>query len=163
VSCYALPAVHRYIPIGPLSLEQVRTRLRTGPWSRASLEHEGEILGLGVEIASTGELIGDVMLMWTSAVHRSGELGWVIHPDHARLGFGTESGRALMQLAFAGLDLHRVVARIDARNVHSIRLAERLGMRQEAHLIENRWSGGAWTSEVDFALLAEEWSDQVDR
>jgi RimJ/RimL family protein N-acetyltransferase len=162
VSCYSLPAVHRYIPIGPLSVEQVKTRLRSGPWSRSTLEKEGDVLGLGVEMASTGDLIGDVMLMWTSTRHGSGDLGWVIHPAYEGQGFGTESGRALLRLAFDGLDLHRVVARIDARNTRSLRLAERLGMRQEAHLMQNRWSDHEWTDEVDFAMLADEWVDQAD-
>jgi RimJ/RimL family protein N-acetyltransferase len=162
VSCYSLPAVHRYIPIGPLSVQQVKTRLRSGPWSRSTLEKEGDVLGLGVEIASTGELIGDVMLMWTSTRHESGDLGWVIHPSHEGPGFGTESGRALLQLAFDGLELHRVVARVDARNTRSLRLAERLGMREEARLIQNRWSDDEWTDEVDFAMLADEWVGQAD-
>jgi RimJ/RimL family protein N-acetyltransferase len=162
VSCYSLPEVHRYIPIGPLSVQQVMTRLRSGPWSRSSLEKEGDVLGLGVELASTGELIGDVMLMWTSTRHESGDLGWVIHPAYGGQGFGTESGRALLHLAFDGLDLHRVVARIDARNTRSVRLAQRLGMREEAHLIQNRWADDEWTDEVDFAMLADEWVDRAD-
>lgn len=159
---YSLPEVHRYIPIGPLTVEEVRVRLQSGPWSRSTLESEGEILTLGVEITSTGALIGDVMLFWTSTTHGSGEIGWVIHPDFGGHGFGTESVRALLRLAFDELGLHRVVARIDARNTRSLHLAERLGMRQEAHQIQNRWSDGRWTDEVDFAMLAGEWGGQVD-
>jgi RimJ/RimL family protein N-acetyltransferase len=162
VSCYALHEVHRYIPIGPLSVEEVDDRLRRGPWSRSTLEHEGEVLGLGVELASTGELIGDVLLIWTSKRQGSGEIGWVIHPAYTGQGFGTESTRAILKLAFEGLGLHRVIARIDARNARSLRLADRLGMRREAHLIRNRWTADGWTDEVDFAMLSEEWTSQAD-
>lgn len=50
----------------------------------------------------------------------------------------------------------RVIARIDARNDASVRLAERLGMRREAHLIANVWFKGAWSDEIDLALLEDE-------
>jgi RimJ/RimL family protein N-acetyltransferase len=35
---------------------------------------------------------------------------------------------------------------------------ERLGMRPEAHLIQNERVKGEWTDELVFAILAEEWS-----
>ena len=31
-------------------------------------------------------------------------------------------------------------------------------MRREAHLVENEWVKGEWCSELDYALLAEEWA-----
>lgn len=161
MSCYSLPEVHRYIPIGPLTLEEVRARLRSGPWSRSTLENEGQVLGLAVEMRSTSELVGDVMLMWTSTSHGSGQIGWVIHPAFGGQGLGTEAAHAVLELAFDGLGLHRVVARIDARNTRSIHLAERLGMRREARLVESTWSDDGWTDELDFAMLAEEWANQV--
>jgi RimJ/RimL family protein N-acetyltransferase len=49
------------------------------------------------------------------------------------------------------------VARIDAENTASARLAERLGMRLEAHLVENEWYKGRWSDELDYAILAREW------
>jgi RimJ/RimL family protein N-acetyltransferase len=63
----------------------------------------------------------------------------------------------VLALAFDGLGLHRVTARIDARNGPSAALARRLGMRQEAHLVENEWFKGEWTDELDFAILEREW------
>jgi hypothetical protein len=51
----------------------------------------------------------------------------------------------------------RVVARIEARNTPSARLAERLGMRREAHLVQNEIFKGEWGDELVFAVLAREW------
>ena len=69
-------------------------------------------------------------------------------------------GRVLDALGrpFDGLGLHRVVARVDARNGPSLRLCERLGMRREAVLRENEWFKGEWSDEVDYALLEQEWA-----
>ena len=64
-----------------------------------------------------------------------------------------KAAHALLHLALEGLGLHRVIARIDARNDGSGRLAERLGMRREDHLIANESFKGAWSDEIDLALL----------
>jgi RimJ/RimL family protein N-acetyltransferase len=53
-----------------------------------------------------------------------------------------------------------VIARVDDRNLASTRLAQRLGMRLEAHLVQNEWFKGEWSDELDFALLKTEWPAQ---
>jgi RimJ/RimL family protein N-acetyltransferase len=73
----------------------------------------------------------------------------------------TEAAHAVLHLAFDQLGLHRVIARVDARNDASLRLADRLGMRREAHLVSNEWFKGAWSDEVDLALLEDEWVQQL--
>ncbi|MFI2708002.1 GNAT family N-acetyltransferase, partial [Nocardioides sp. CER28] len=105
----------------------------------------------------TGRLAGDVMLFWHSEEHRSGELGYQLHPDHWGRGYATEAGRAALGLAFEELGLHRVIARIDAENPGSAAVLRRLGMRQEAVLHENEWFKGRWSTEIDFAMLDREW------
>jgi RimJ/RimL family protein N-acetyltransferase len=32
-----------------------------------------------------------------------------------------------------------------------------LGLRQEAHLVENEWVKGEWTDEIVYAMLRDEW------
>jgi RimJ/RimL family protein N-acetyltransferase len=100
------------------------------------------------------------MLSFTSAQHRGGEVGWVLNPDHSGRGYATEAAHAVLHLAFDGLGLHRVVARVDARNDPSLRLAARLGMRREVHLMANEWFKGEWSDEIDFALLEDAWEAQ---
>jgi RimJ/RimL family protein N-acetyltransferase len=158
LSYHSLPEVHRYLPMEPMDVDDVMHRLRHGHWSGSTLEKEGEVLCLGVELIATGELIGDTMLRWVSARDQCGEIGYVIHPAHGGHGYATEAARAILQLAFDALGLHRMIARIDARNMASLQLAQRLGMRREAHLISNHWQRDRWADEVDFALLHEEWS-----
>jgi RimJ/RimL family protein N-acetyltransferase len=152
----SLPEVCRYVPFDPMSASDVTARLG-GVWSRQTLDQEGDALILGAELAHAGLVIGDVMLRWVSAEHACGEIGYVFNPAHAGLGYAAEASHAVLHLAFDDLKLHRVMARLDARNTASARLAARLGMRQEAHLIENEWFKGQWTDEFDFAILVQEW------
>jgi RimJ/RimL family protein N-acetyltransferase len=151
------PDVCRYVPFEPMDATVVGERL-AGPWSRTTLDDEGQGLTLGVELMDGGHLVGDVLLAFDSRQHRSGEIGYVLHPGFSGHGYATEAVRTLLHLAFDELGLHRVTARVDARNLPSARLAERLGMRREAHLIENEWFKGGWSDEFDFALLEQEWS-----
>jgi RimJ/RimL family protein N-acetyltransferase len=98
-----------------------------------------------------------VVLFWHSREHRGGELGYVVSPDFGGQGYATEAAREMLRLGFEELGLHRIVARVDERNESSARLARRLGMRQEARLVQNEFFKGEWSTELDFAMLAEEW------
>ena len=53
--------------------------------------------------------------------------------------------------------MHRVIGRVEPRNTGSVRVLEKLGMRREAHFVENEWVKGEWQSELVFAILDREW------
>jgi RimJ/RimL family protein N-acetyltransferase len=148
--------VCRYVPFEPMTREQIIERIG-GMWARIELTDAGQALTLGAEVAGTGELAGDVILFWHSREHAGGELGYVFNPGLSGRGYATEAARATLRLGFEGLGLHRIIARIDERNEASARLARRLGMRQEARLVRNELFKGEWSTELDFAMLAEEW------
>ncbi|MBG0816551.1 GNAT family N-acetyltransferase [Planomonospora sp. ID82291] len=158
----SLPEVARYLYWGPRDREEVRQALETKIGQSALLD-EGQALSLAVEVAATGELAGDALLFWHSRTHRAGEIGYVFHPDHHGRGYATEAARALLELAFDGLDLHRVAARLDARNTASARVLERLGLRREAHLVENEWVKDEWTDELVYAILQRDWRQATGR
>ena len=151
------PDVCRYIPYEPRTREVIAERLADPEKSRSTLEQPGQVMDVAVVRKDTGELVGDVVLIWHSAEHRGGEVGYVINPDHAGQGFASEASAALLDLAFDGLGLHRVIGRIDARNDASAGVLRHIGMRQEAVLIDNEWFKGEWTTEIDFAILEHEW------
>lgn len=125
----------------------------------SALGAEGEWLSAAVVLRVTGELVGDVSLLWASEAHRQGELGFIFHRAHQGNGFATEAARPMLAFAFATLGLHRVVGRLEPRNRGSGRVLEKLGMRREAHLVENEWVKGEWQSELVYAILAHEWAD----
>lgn len=150
------PDVCRYVPFEPMTREVIEERI-AGMWANHSLTDEGQALTLGVVLAETGQLVGDVVLFWHSREHGGGEIGYVLNPDFGGHGYATEAARALLGLGFDSIGLHRIVARIDERNEPSVRVARRLGMRQEARLVRNEFFKGEWSTELDFAMLADEW------
>jgi RimJ/RimL family protein N-acetyltransferase/MFS family permease len=148
--------VCRYVPFEPMSRDDIMERIG-GPWARTELTDEGQSLMLGAQVGETGELAGDVVLFWHSRADAGGELGYVFNPALGGRGYATEAATVMLRLGFGQLGLHRIVARIDERNESSVRLARRLGMRQEARLVRNEFFKGEWSTELDFAMLADEW------
>ena len=163
LSYRSLEEVCRFVPFEPMNRETIMERLE-GRWAQTAFTADNAGVILGVELADGARLVGDVTLFQWSELHRCAELGWILDPAHSGHGYATEAAAELMRLGFQELGLHRIVARVDARNDPSLRLAERLGMRREAHLIENEWFKGGWSDEIDFAMLETEWrSDQMLR
>jgi RimJ/RimL family protein N-acetyltransferase len=151
--------VARYLYWDPRNAAEVRETLDTKVRATAIVA-EGDHLSLAVVLRESGELIGDCSLVWASAEHRQAEIGFLFHPDHHGHGYATEAAAALLALAFDGLRAHRAFGRLEARNTASARVLERLGMRKEAHLVENEHIKGEWQSEVVYALLEREWASR---
>jgi RimJ/RimL family protein N-acetyltransferase len=127
---------------------------------RRSLRADGDKLSLAIVLRSTGELVGDDLLALPSVEHRQGEIGFVVHPDHQGHGYATEASRPLLEIAFGQIGLHRVVGRTEARNAASARVLEKLGMRREAHFVENEFVKGEWQSELVYAILDRDWGSR---
>lgn len=150
--------VCRYLPFDPQTRTGLASRL-AGDMALPPVFEEGTAITLGVRVRGSAHVIGDVILMYRSRLHLGAEVGYVFTPEVARLGYAAEACAAVLALGFDGYGLHRVVARLDARNDRSARLAARLGMRLEAHLMRNEMFKGEWADELVYAMLAEDWPD----
>jgi RimJ/RimL family protein N-acetyltransferase len=148
------PSVVRYLYGEPLTRDGAAAKLAE---LRSRIAAPGESVNLAVELRGSAVVVGDVGLCWTSDVHRQAEIWYAFLPAHHGHGYATEAAAAMVDLAFSGLEAHRVSAQIDARNAASAALLERLGMRRQAHLVENEFVKGEWTDEVIYAVLAREW------
>lgn len=156
------PAVVRYLYWEVAADRAAARRILDGKIGRWSLSDAGQSLVLAVERvpagALTGDLIGEVVLKWLSREHRQGEVGFVLAPAHQGQGYAIEAATALLALAFGDLRLHRVIGRCDPRNTASARVMERLGMRREAHFVQNEIFKGEWADEYVYAILADEFA-----
>ena len=146
----------RFLYNPPLELDATRALLERRR-TLTAIDDDHDDLVLAAVLKETGALIGHVTLRRVSREHRQGEIGYVLHPDHQGHGYATEAAGVMLRLGFDGLDLHRIVGRLDARNAASASVLERLGMRREAHLRENEFVKGEWVSELVYAILASEW------
>lgn len=116
-----------------------------------------------------GTLVGDFMMRrrdaWAQsdvssrAAGREVELGWVLHPAHTGNGYATEAVQELVRHCFVDLAVHRVTAGCFTTNDTSWRLMERIGMRREAHTLQDALHrSGRWLDSFTYAVLADEWT-----
>ena len=147
--------VCRYLPYEPRSREEVAAKV--AQFSQAmTLAEDGDYWQLAME--HDGRVIGDVYFTIAAAEHETGEIGWTMHPDFHGRGYMTEAASAVLDIAFGEIGLHRVRANLDPRNHSSAALCARLGMRHEAHFVEDMWFKGEWADTGIHAILAREWA-----
>jgi RimJ/RimL family protein N-acetyltransferase len=139
--------------------------IRTEPDVRAFvqqfLDWQREEPRLGYQLAlvlrSSGRLIGNCGLRLAEADARQAELGFEISPAYWSHGYATEAAQAMLGFGFQELGLHRIWGHCVADNVASWRVMEKLGMRCEGRLRENRWYKGRWWDSMLCAILEDEW------
>ncbi|MCL2409064.1 MAG: GNAT family N-acetyltransferase [Oscillospiraceae bacterium] len=92
------------------------------------------------------------------------ELGWTVHRNYWKRGYGTEIGRTMLKLGFDILSLRRITAGCNARNHASYKIMERIGMRREAHFIKSQLGSSElnneWCDRFQYAILREEWIER---
>ena len=114
-----------------------------------------------------GVVIGDLYLQVTDAwaqadtAARAGEeaeIGWCLSPAHQGHGYVSEAATELVRVCFEDLGVRRISAAAFADNVPSLRIMERLGMRQESRGVRDSLHRDlGWIDGVVYALLADEW------
>jgi RimJ/RimL family protein N-acetyltransferase len=156
VAYRSLPEVYRYLPREGYDAHAARSLIdemrdrepgQVGTWFQVAVTERGSDV-----------FIGDVGLRTDATQPHTFEVGYTFSPAHHGRGYATEAVRAVLGFAFESLGAHRVFGNCDARNIPSARVLERVGMRREAHHVEDWWSKGEWTSSFIYAVLAREWS-----
>ena len=121
------------------------------------LSEEGSGARVAVERASDGAFLGWCGLSKWNPDYRSASLGYCLDDAAWGHGYATEGARALLQWGFDTLDLNRVQAEADTRNVGSARVLEKLGFVLEGTLREDCVVNGDVSDSWVFGLLSREW------
>ena len=153
--------VTKYMLYNALSRDEIVERIRIR-LSTNGLANDGDFLVLAIELPATADaparVIGDVDIQLKSAANAQATIGWAMHPDFQGRGYAAEAAGALLDLAFDTVGLHRVYAELDPRNAASAALCVRLGMRHEAHLVDELFFKGEWGDTDVYAILDREWA-----
>ncbi len=154
----ALPQVMQYQGCGPKSLDEVQAFITS--MANFDLNKPGWNQ-VGIELVDDGTLIGDCGIHILEDT-RIAEFGITLDPRHHSRGYATEAVKAILALLFLKFKKHRVLASVDPRNVPSLALMERLGMRKEGHFVQSLWLNETWVDDVIFAILESEWNSSVE-
>lgn len=114
---------------------------------------EGSGARLAMESGSDGRFIGWCGLTRWNPDYRSASLGYCLDQAAWGHGYATEAARAVLQWAFDTLDLNRVQAETDTRNMASARVLEKLGFVREGTLREDCVVNGEVSDSWVYGLL----------
>jgi len=133
-------------------------RARAGRFIAACRQMADEGIGarLAMDRLSDGVFIGWCSLTRWNPDYRSAALGYCLDDAAWGHGYATEAVRALLQWAFDTLDLNRVQAETDTRNVASARVLEKNGFVREGTLREDCVVNGEVSDSWVFGLLRRE-------
>ena len=121
------------------------------------LAEEGSGARPVIERASDGAFVGWCGLVRWNPSYRSASLGYCLNDAAWGQGYATEAAHALLQWAFGTLDLNRVQAETDTRNLASAGVLEKLGFLREGTLREDCVVNGDVSDSWVYGLLRREW------
>jgi RimJ/RimL family protein N-acetyltransferase len=149
----------RYIEGRPLEEEEILRWLESEAHVRLTTSNQTFYLAL--ETREPGKLIGYVGLMLTDPQRLQARLNLLVNRKFQRQGFALEALEAVIGFCFEGINLHRVSASCDSRNVAACRLSEKLGLRREGEFLKDNVLHGEWADTVWYAELAEEYANET--
>ena len=101
-------------------------------------------------------LIGGCRVHFEDMRNKMASIGMALDRKYWGLGYGTEVGMLLLQMAFEQLDVHRIEALIEPSNARSLALVRRAGFTREG-LLRERILDGRWIDTEVWSLLEREW------
>ena len=134
-------------------------RERAERFIAASRQMAGDGSGarLVIDRADDGAFVGWCGLTRWNPTYRSASLGYLLGEAAWGHGYATEAAEALLRWGFDELDLNRVQAETDTRNLASARVLEKLGFRREGTLREDCVVDGEVSDSWVYGLLRREW------
>ncbi|SEA43061.1 GNAT family N-acetyltransferase [Microbulbifer marinus] len=155
---FADPQVVRYMATEPLNTraaaEQYLQSIREGFL-------EGSLYQWGIEC--DGEIVGTCTLAAIDRQNRHAQIGFALKRQYWGQGLTLKAVPAVIEFAFARLQLHRIGADADPRNIASIRVLEKLGFQREGLLRECYFHMGEIQDALLFGLLQRDWSASACR
>ncbi|MEV0004074.1 GNAT family protein [Micromonospora sp. NPDC050980] len=121
------------------------------------MAEEGTGARVTVDRLCDGAFLGWCGLVRWNPEYRSASLGYCFDDAAWGQGYATEAARALLGWAFDTLDLNRVQAETDTRNLASARVLEKLGFLREGTLREDCVVDGDVSDSWVFGLLRRDW------
>ena len=155
---YALftdPATMRYWGAPPWT-EPAQAAAMLARGAAAFAAHEA--IRFAVVPREGGAMIGSCTLFGHDTQNRRAEMGYILAREAWGSGLMTEALTAVLDWGFGALELHRVEADVDPRNLPSVAILDRLGFVREGFLRQRWHVAGEVSDSIFLGLLAPEWA-----
>ncbi|MDB5034788.1 MAG: GCN5-related N-acetyltransferase [Chlorobi bacterium] len=119
----------------------------------------GHVSSWGIELRSTGRVIGTIGFVYWNIDHARTEIGYAMHRRDWGKGLMTEAVRGVIDFGFATMELNRIEARCEAVNTGSWRVMEKAGMTFEGILRQQMYVKGSYRDLKMYAILRRDWPE----
>jgi RimJ/RimL family protein N-acetyltransferase len=109
--------------------------------------------------ADEADPVGSIVLFGIDETHGTGELACWIAPDAQGNGYAQAATHLMLDHAFGGRRLHKVVARALVGNAPSRATLEAVGFVEEGVQRDEKYVNGEYRDVVRYSVLADEWGD----
>ncbi|MFZ3590649.1 GNAT family N-acetyltransferase [Bacillus sp. DJP31] len=150
--------VCQYQPWGPNSEEESEAFVRQVIEEAKRVSRSRFVFA--VTVKETGKMIGAGELNIRDVSNKAGEIGYILNRDYWGKGYATEVAKLLIEFGFKVLDLHRIYATCDPRNVKSTKVLEKVGMTWEGRMREDLLLKDGWRDSLLYSILINEWDEQ---
>ena len=117
----------------------------------------------GIEYLENSKLVGTCRIYDYSASYGRAEISYVINPDYQGKGLMYEALRKIYEFCFNQLRLVRIQAKCSTKNIGSIRLLEKSGMKKEGCLRKLYKAHGELHDSFIFSIITDEYISESDK
>lgn len=156
---------NRYLIFGDLATEEGARKYVKRAMASAATDPSVErrlSYKLAILLKPENDFIGSCWLDITDAAHGRASIGYFVDHMEWGKGYATEAVQALIAFGFETLKLHRIEATCDADHSATRRVLEKLGLKREARLRQNRRRQAMWTDSCLYAVVESPESREKD-
>ncbi|MFJ8064610.1 GNAT family N-acetyltransferase [Psychrobacillus sp. NPDC096426] len=138
-----------YIPESTISKEEYRKQ-----WEQEIIPN----VPASLMIKCDGKAVGNVGSYWVDKNTNWLETGIVIYDKkYWNGGYGSEAYKLWIDFLFTSTNLHRLGMSTWSGNIRMVKVAERIGMKEEARIRNARTVDGEYFDAIKMGMLREEW------
>ncbi|MCO7127209.1 GNAT family N-acetyltransferase [Sporolactobacillus shoreicorticis] len=141
-------------------LDVTRTVGDTRTFIQGAQRDYGENRGMTMVILCDRVAVGVIGLNMINSMNKTAQIGYWLGAGHQGHGIMTRAARALTDIAFQELSLHKVEIRAAVGNTKSRAVPERLGFKQEGCIRQAEWLYDRYVDHIVYGMLDSEWTEK---
>ncbi len=149
---FLFPTVEEVATIKNVDAAEIKVRRHAAEWEARKR------FVLGIWLKKNDLFVGEIWIEPKKWDVPSFEIGWFLDSGYQGKGLATEATKRSLAFLFSNLRAHKVIVITRDTNQRSIKLAKRLGFKQEGHSREARIEKGKRYGLLYFGMLKSEFS-----
>lgn len=132
------------------------TRKKTTAIAQKYSGYESDWLIISIRHNKNNEYLGIICFRYESILNDTVEIGWRLDSQYHGKGYATEAAIRMLDFIKEEFKPHKIVAYCVSENIASMKIMEKLGMSQEACLVQFSKINDQWIDELIYGLVLNE-------